>query len=38
MQAAGLPPSDLVGDMASSAQEALSAQEFAGADDQCNPQ
>ncbi|OAQ70749.1 Pex19 protein [Pochonia chlamydosporia 170] len=32
MQAAGSPPSDLVGDMAS-AQEA-----FAGADDQCNPQ
>ncbi|KAG6032102.1 hypothetical protein E4U41_007321 [Claviceps citrina] len=32
MQAAGSPPSDLVGDMAS-AQEA-----FGGADDQCNPQ
>ncbi|OAQ75285.1 Pex19 protein [Purpureocillium lilacinum] len=32
MQAAGSPPSDLVGDMAS-AQEA-----FAGPDDQCNPQ
>lgn len=32
MQAAGSPPSDLVGDMAT-AQEA-----FAGADDQCNPQ